>query len=194
MRKSGVPILIMVFAASVDAGNPKFLSEGITFNDYSVKAPLWLYGQAAFTGQVIAPACSLAMEDVWQSVDMGDSPIRELQQGAGGHQKRFRLHLKDCELAGTAQNRFAGTRVRVTFDGLRGQTMERFSLTGRAKGVDLQILDSTGYIARAGRPFAPRYIFGNDQVLDYTLRLVRNSLALNPGDYYAVLRFQLDYE
>ena len=194
MRKSVVTMLIFVFAGCVHAKSPKFLSEDISFNDYSVDAPVWWQGRAAFTGQVSAPACSLALDDAWQSVDMGDAPMRELQQGGRGHQKSFSLRLKDCELAGTNQHGFVGTRLRVTFDGLRGETMEQFALMGRATGVELQILDRTGYIARAGHALPPLYVFGNEQELYYTLRLVRNNFELNAGEYYAVLRFKIHYE
>ncbi|EFN8479511.1 fimbrial protein, partial [Escherichia coli] len=35
---------------------------------------------------------------------------------------------------------------------------------------------------------------GNEEGLDYTLRVVRNEQPLKAGDYYAALRFRVDYE
>lgn len=194
MSKSAIPILMMVFAGCVKASPLNFPVAGIPLTDYPGEAHVRWGGQATFTGQVIAPACSLTMENSWQSVDMGETPIRDLVQGIDGPQKGFRLELRDCELAGTGQSVFAGTRLRITFEGQRGETPERFSVTGRAKGADLQILDSTGFVARAGEVMPALQIYGNEQALYYTLRLVRNALPLSAGEYYAVLLFKVNYE
>lgn len=40
---------------------------------------IWWHGRANFKGQIIAPACTLAMEDAWQEIDMGTTPLRDLQ-------------------------------------------------------------------------------------------------------------------
>lgn len=194
MSKSAIPILMMVFAGCVKASPLNFPVVGIPLTNYPGEAHVRWGGQATFTGKVIAPSCSITMEDSWQSVDMGEHPISHLVQGIYGPQKGFRLQLRDCELARTRQGVFAVTHLRITFEGLRGETPERFSVTGRAKGADLQILDSTGFVARAGEVMPALQIYGNEQALYYTLRLVRNSLPLSAGENYAVLRFKVDYE
>ncbi len=35
-------------------------------------------GRARFKGQVMAPACTLAMEAAWREIDMGTTPLRDL--------------------------------------------------------------------------------------------------------------------
>jgi type 1 fimbria pilin len=162
--------------------------------DYWGEKNVWWNGRATFAGQVIVPACTLAMEDAWQSVDMGVTPVRDLQTSLVGPQRHFQLRLQDCELAGTGQQVFTSSRVRVTFDGVRGEAPDHFTVTGQATGVDLQILDSEGYTARAGEVLPPQQLYGNAQGLDYTLRVIRNGLPLSAGDYYAALRFRVDYE
>lgn len=89
---------------------------------------------------------------------------------------------------------YTATRVRVTFDGIPGETPDKFSLTGQAEGINLQIMDNYGYPARAGKSMPPLILRGNEDGLDYSLRIVRNGYPLKAGDYYAALRFKLDYE
>ncbi|WP_201476538.1 fimbrial protein, partial [Escherichia coli] len=106
----------------------------MTLPEYWGEEHVWWHGRASFKGQVIAPACTLAMEDIWQAIDMGETPVRDLQDSFAGPEKKFRLRLRNCELAGTGKRVYTASRVRVTFDGLRGETPDKFSLTGQAEG------------------------------------------------------------
>lgn len=186
---------MMLWAGVLQAApSPSFPPPGMTLPEYWGEENVWWHGRATFSGEVIAPACVLAMEDAWQAVEMGETPLRVLQKAAAGPEKRFQIRLRECELAGTGKRVFTGSRVRVTFDGVRDETPDRFSTSGEAKGVALQILDGQGYIARAGEVMPAQVLNGNEQELDYTLRLVRNQEVLSAGSYYASIRFRVDYE
>lgn len=173
---------------------PSFPPSGMSLPEYWGEEHVWWHGRASFKGEVIAPACTLAMEDTYQAIDMGITPVRDLQDSFSGPEKRFRLRLRNCELAGTGKRVYMASRVRVTFDGLQGETPDKFSLTGQAEGINLQILDNQGYPARVGKVMPPLLLNGNEEGLDYTLRVVRNGQPLKAGDYYAALRFKVDYE
>ncbi|HCM1965165.1 TPA: type 1 fimbrial protein [Salmonella enterica subsp. salamae serovar 56:l,v:z39] len=173
--------------------SPSFPPPGMSLPDYWGEENVWWHGRATFSGEVIVPACVLAMEDAWQVIEMGETPLREMQKFASP-EKRFQIRLRECELAGTGKRVFTGSRIRVMFDGVRDETPDRFSTFGDAKGVALQILDDQGYIARAGEVMPAQVLSGNEQGLDYTLRLVRNQKALSAGNYYASIRFLVDYE
>ena len=185
---------LLLCTGLVRATSPSFPPVGMSLPEYWGEKNVWWNGRATFSGQVIMPACTLAMEDAWQSVDMGKTPVRDLQGTPDGPEKHFQLHLRDCELTGSGQPLFTGSRIRVTFDGVRGTEPDHFRLVGQATGVDLQILDNEGYTARAGEALPPQPLYGNEQGLDYRLRLIRNGTPLAAGDYYAVLRFRVDYE
>ncbi|EKR2566600.1 type 1 fimbrial protein, partial [Escherichia coli] len=172
-------------AAVQAAPSLSFPPPGMTLPEYWGEEHVWWHGRASFKGQVIAPACTLAMEDTWQAIDMGETPVRDLQDTFVGPEKKFRLRLRNCELAGTGKRVYTASRVRVTFDGLQGETPDKFSLTGQAEGISLQILDNQGYPARAGKVMPPLLLNGNEEGLDYTLRVVRNGQPLKAGDYYA---------
>lgn len=187
-------VTFFLCAAAQAGSSPSFPSPGVTLPEYWGEEHVWWHGRASFKGQVIAPACTLAMEDTWQAIDIGETPVRDLQNSFSGPEKRFRLRLRNCELAGTGKRVYTASRVRVTFDGLQGETPDKFSLTGRAEGINLQILDNQGYPARVGKVMPPLLLNGNEDGLDYTLRVVRNGQPLKAGDYYAALRFKVDYE
>ena len=180
--------------AAQAALSPSFPPSGITLPEYWGEEYVWWHGQASFKGQVIAPACTLAMEDTYQAIDMGETPVRDLQDYSDGPEKKFRLRLRNCERAGTGKRVYTASRVRVTFDGLQGETPDKFSLIGQAEGINLQILDHHGYPARVGNVMPPLLLNGNEEGLEYTLRIVRNGQPLKAGDYYAALRFKVDYE
>lgn len=81
----------------------------------------------------------------------------------------------------------------MTFDGVRGETPDKFNLSGQAKGINLQIADAGKYCP--GRKVMPAIpLTGNEEALDYTLRIVRNGKKLEAGNYFAVLGFRVDYE
>ncbi|HBB8677236.1 TPA: type 1 fimbrial protein [Escherichia coli] len=187
-------VTFFLCAAAQAVPSPSFPPPGMTLPEYWGEEHVWWHGRASFKGQVIAPACTLAMEDTWQAIDMGETPVRDLQDSFAGPEKKFRLRLRNCELAGTGKRVYTASRVRVTFDGLQGETPDKFSLTGQAEGISLQILDNQGYPARVGKVMPPLLLNGNEEGLDYTLRVVRNGQPLKAGDYYAALRFKVDYE
>jgi len=186
--------LVFCTALAAQAATPSFPTPGMSIPDYWGEPNVWWDGRATFSGQVVVPACTLAMEDAWQSVDLGETPVRDLQVASAGPEKHFQLRLMDCELAGTGKSVLAGSRVRVTFDGVQGSEPDHFRVVGQATGIDLQVIDNQGYSARSGEPLPAQPLYGDGQGLEYRLRVVRNGQPLNAGNYYAALRFRVEYE
>ena len=187
-------VLLVTFFWCSAAQALSFPPPGMSLPECWGEEHVWWDGRASFKGQVIAPACTLAMEDTWQAIDMGRPRFVIYRTGFAGPEKKFRLRLRNCELAGTGERVYTASRVRLTFDGLQGETPDKFSLTGQAEGINLQILDNQGYPARVGKVMPPLLLNGNEEGLDYTLRVVRNGQPLKAGYYYAALRFKVDYE
>ena len=128
-----------------------FPPPGMSLPEYWGEEHVWWDGRATFHGEVVRPACTLAMEDAWQIIDMGETPVRDLQNGFSGPERKFSLRLRSCEFNSQGGNLFSDSRIRVTFDGVRGETPDKFNLSGQAKGINLQIADARGNIARAGK-------------------------------------------
>lgn len=188
--------IITIFWSSVSTATSSepFPPKGMTLPEYWGEEHVWWHGRASFKGQIIIPACTLAMEDTYQAIDMGGTPLRKLKNNSTGPERKFRLKLRNCELAGTGARVYTGTRVRITFDGLHGDTPDKFLLSGHAQGINLQILDNHGYLAQSGKAMPPLQLNGNEDEFNYTLRIIRNGHPLKVGGYYASLRFKVDYE
>jgi type 1 fimbria pilin len=183
-----------VFAQSSDY--PSVPSVGVgSVPDYWGEEDVWWHGRASFKGEVISPTCTLAMESVYQVVNMGMLPLRELQKKPFGPEQSFKLKLRNCELASDKLKGdvYSKSRIRLSFDGVRGSSPEQFDLGGLAEGIELQIIDESGYLARANEAMPSLPLYGNEQVLSYTLRIAKNNLPLKAGNYYAAIKFKIDY-
>ncbi len=80
-----VPFFWCAMAQALPSGS--FPPPGMTLPEYWGEEHVWWDGRASFKGQVIAPACTLAMEDAWQEIDMGTTPLRDLQNSPAGPEK-----------------------------------------------------------------------------------------------------------
>lgn len=188
MRSRIIFIIIWGFSLSCFASP-------FTLPKYWGTEKVWWHGRANFSGEVLTPACTLAMEDRWQVVDMGDSTLRELQNTSDGPEKKIFLRLDDCDLSDPKTIGRLNNSVKITFDGISGQNQEQFKIFGSAKGIDLQIIDSMGYKARIGEAMHPMISEQkNKHGIGYLLKMVRNEEELRPGDYYASIKFSINYE
>ncbi|MCP9267697.1 hypothetical protein M5U04_06175 [Xenorhabdus sp. XENO-1] len=51
------------------------------------------------SGSVVSTSCTIALEDAWQSLDMGVIPAKKLNQDGVGNQKDIVIKLINCSLA-----------------------------------------------------------------------------------------------
>lgn len=149
------------------------------------------YGHTSFRGQVLHSACTLTMDNIQQTVDMGS--VKAIPMNAPGPEKTFFLQLKNCDVVGV-HSAFPGSRIRMTFDGLRGKTPERFGLTGAANGAEVQIRDAQGDTALPGSAISPQLYTAHEQQFGYTLQLIPHAETPSADSYRAALRLKVDYE
>ncbi|CAD6107395.1 protein PapH [Escherichia coli] len=185
---SGMRILNTVYQLS--------LLTGLILTCGGAEAGLRLDGRATMHGEVVASACTIALADRFQSVPMGELPLRDLQSGHGRTTRDFVIHLDNCSTSGRqimAQE--TDPTIRVRFDGLRGNRPGLFRTLGDARGVALQLQDARQEIVYPGEYLPVLYQKAyNQQVLQYRVSLVPDGDALAGGDYSAALRFSINYE
>lgn len=151
-------------------------------------------GQVEMSGSVVLSTCSIAMEDKWQSINMGVMPVKNLNQGSRGNPSRINLRLRGCLRSDGANQSSYLAPVRITFDGQKGSESHHYRLEGSAQGAALTIQDMQGNFAPVGQPLASVPVVGDEQGLTYLLQLVPNGEPVKMGSYYAILRFKLDYQ
>ena len=161
----------------------------------SVEAGITLHGQATLFGEVLASACSIALNDRYQSVAMGALPVRDIQAGRA-ETRDFIIRLDNCLTSGRGHMvRETDPAIRVRFDGLRGNQPGQFRTLGSAHGVALQLSDERRELVIPGEYLPAVYQKAyNQQVLKYRIALVPDGERLSGGDYSTALRFSINYE
>lgn len=146
-------------------------------------------GRMAMKGAVVDSACSIDTDSVEQTIDLSTSTTL-LLQGIGAKPKHFTIRLVDCEIA-QAHSPLLMRKFQIVFDGdHRGQ---QFNLSGKAKGLGLEIHDASGNIIISDQPQPLRDIVAERFTLNYRVRLVRNQYPLTAGNFSAIIRFRLNY-
>lgn len=153
-------------------------------------------GQATFSGEVLASACAIALEDRFQTVSFGDMSLRELMQGGDGHpEKEVIIRLENCSPPGVADRlRQSDPALRVRFDGTDGNGADVFRTQG-AGGVALALHDDRRERVVPGQYLPAVWHQSHDrQVLKYRMSLIPDGKALREGAFSAALRFRISYE
>ena len=159
------------------------------------ESDVWWHGRANFKGEVISPACTITMDSAYQSINLEGLPVRELQQVSFGPEKIFHIKLSNCELSDKRLlgDIYSNTKLSLSFDGLEGATPNQFSIVGSAQGVDLQVIDSKGKEVEVNKKMPPILLYGNEQKIQYSLRIAKNNQPLKAGDYHATIMFSVNY-
>ncbi|QUG77791.1 fimbrial protein [Erwinia sp. E602] len=148
-------------------------------------------GTVNMQGTIINSACTIAMKDLQQSISLGTLPVSSLVSLGRGTPQRFTIHLIHCMLDHTDARQRQLKGFQTTFEGSGRGSL--FTLQGTASGVALQIGDDAGNIATTGKALPVQTVSPDQMQLRYFLTPVRNQQPLIAGDYFATIRFRLDY-
>lgn len=150
------------------------------------------HGRITMNGQIVASACTIAGEDVNQSIYLGELPLRTLIANGEGPVSKFNLHLINCVLSNESEKK-QWRDVLVTFDGVTDESL-LFATKGEAQGVGIRIMDSHQRMAEAGKPMDAAELEPETTTLSYQLQLVRNNKALHSGEFSSTIRFMVYYQ
>lgn len=158
-------------------------------------------GTVTFTGEIIDAPCSIAPENIDQTVPMGQISNLSLKEGRESALKQpFKIKLEDCTSA-------TQKTVQTTFTGQAGGTagtdkkMIGLGSGSTAKGASIVITDdaNSNAVIELGKATAGQGIKAGDKeaVLEYTAFLKGNGGALDtivPGAFSSVVNFALNYQ
>lgn len=145
-------------------------------------------GRATFSGAVISSACNLVMDNNYQTIDMGVTPISELQSITSLPEKVLKLRMIGCELG---KDDYTGHLIEILFEWER---VDIANSSDAASGIDLKIQDSRGSWASSGIPLPPQVLGKNEKELDYKVYLTNNGNIVNSGHYNFALKFKVNYQ
>ena len=142
------------------------------------------------TGSVIDTACSVDMDSIDQSVNLGTLPLSTVIDQAHQPDKKFSVRLDNCSLARhDGGNDFKGFSINFMGTGDDGM----FLLSGKARGVALEIKDYNGQIIHPGIAVNTHKLENGNITMDYYINIISNGEKLNPGDYSGNIEYRLDY-
>ncbi|HBT4620513.1 TPA: type 1 fimbrial protein [Klebsiella pneumoniae] len=149
-------------------------------------------GRVKINGQIIESACTISAEDVYQSIFLGEIPLRTLNVDGKGPLKTFFLHLINCNLDKGLDNKHWRDAL-VTFDGMTaGNSL--FAVQGEAKGIAIRILDANHQTAVVGESMNTIELEPNTTTLKYQLQLVKNKNVLKAGEFFSIIKFMIYYQ
>ncbi|EHG1308580.1 type 1 fimbrial protein [Salmonella enterica] len=162
------------------------------------------HGALYVHGLLTEGACRLDMASAWQDVEMASLTTAMLPApGAEGTSVQVTLHLKDCI---RTRGYSLETRTGVhTWDSVQPVVTVAFLAPGDldspsllrvmgVKGVALRVRDASDRAIHPGERSAPQFVTPSSDQLTYTITPVRTAEPLIPGEYRAVLNFDLNYD
>lgn len=151
------------------------------------------WGHVSMHGSIINTACAIATGSRSQSIDMKTVPASSILLNNHGMEYPFSIKLINCELANVDPHRPDWHSFQVTFDGDTDADGRFFSVKGDAKGIALEIIDSTNKKALPGVAMPAEDIIEGNKDLNFRIKLVSNSKKLKSGRFYSIIRFKMDY-
>ncbi|EKT60434.1 fimbrial protein [Providencia rettgeri] len=161
------------------------------------------HGTLYVKGALTESACRLAMSSANQSVNLGTIATGMMQQiGQTGASVAVELRLEDC-LGGESRERNKlgdllwssdMPAMKIRFIALVDRENPHLAAVTGATGIGLQISDAQRRPINLGQYSAPQLVSPGQNQLTYYITPVRTTSGLNPGAYYALLRFQVSYD
>lgn len=148
------------------------------------------WGTVKMQGSVIDTPCTIALDSLEQTVDMGSLPVADIIRDGRSKHKAFVINLVNCTLTHYG-NKTPWTSFQITFDGRCDGDF--FGIEGAASGIALRLTDAKGLTVIPGQALPLTDITPGRMQLNYTLALVANHETVKPGNYFSLIRFMFNY-
>lgn len=160
-------------------------------------------GSLYVQGTLTESACRLAMSSAYQTIELGVIGTGRLKQvGQSGDPVAIVLRLEDC-LSGESRSRnnlgnllwspdMPAMKIRFLAPS-DAENPDLVAVTG-AKGIALELSDSQRNRIILGQLSEPYLVSPGQNQLTYYVTPVRTNAGLDSGAYYALIRFQLNYD
>ncbi|MCT8249671.1 type 1 fimbrial protein [Proteus vulgaris] len=149
------------------------------------------HGRVDMRGTIVETPCLIDTGSADQSIDLGIIPISYMSQYGASPEKAFSIKLIDCQLVSTTKENFQWESFDVTFDGANNGNY--YTVNGDAKGVVLQIKDTSEQLAIPGKSMDKIQISPGDMFLNYKLRLIADGSDIRAGDFHTIIIYRISY-
>ncbi|HBC5673659.1 TPA: fimbrial protein [Citrobacter koseri] len=146
-------------------------------------------GTVEFTGQIVAPTCSVSPGSLGQTVDLGLVSAEIFNNGGKSTAKDFSIELVNCNID-------TATHASVLFSGetLTDETILKTSDSDTTK-IGIEILqDGTPIILDGVTPTSEQELVIGENSLRFAARYTAVSPDFSPGEANATANFIMQYE
>lgn len=157
----------------------------------SIKSAFPLVGleRGNVQGGIVDSACAISVGNLNQAIEMERIHHTDIIRDGYGRSQTVFIDLVNCVLH--QSDRDGWKKFSITIDGkAEGQN---FKVSGNSSGVSLQITDLAGNIVLPGIISPLSTTSYRDMRLGYIVKLVGNSQAVEPGDFFSSIRFKMSY-
>ncbi|EMI5490147.1 type 1 fimbrial protein [Providencia stuartii] len=161
-------------------------------------------GQLYVFGSLTESPCRIAMESMYQSVDMGNIETADLKKvGQTGRPVPFHIELLDCIETPTAlrdiktgsvawSSEQPGVKMRFLAPSV--PFYPQLARVVGVQGLGLQLSDEAGRVIPLGESSVPRLLSPGQDSLSFFITPVRIASDLQAGAYRALISFELMYD
>ena len=147
------------------------------------------HGKVWLAGEIVESACTIDLDSLDQTVDMGVIPLSTMRKFGESEPKHFSIDLIECRWGELSQNNFQG--FDITFTG--NTDNQYFLVSGEAEGVVLQLDDEFGIKIIPGQINVFQGDTSEEIRNNYSFKLISNGEPLKAGSYYSLVNFSISY-
>ncbi|HIE0647017.1 TPA: fimbrial protein [Serratia marcescens] len=146
----------------------------------------WAAGTVSIRGAVLESACAIAPDNVFQTVDLGTVPLKNIERNGASKPHPFELRLINCVLTDSKGKEYKSMEVTFTGFGQEGDEMDR-------NGIRLMVLDEYGQVITPGVPLSELPIHAGNMILRYSVFFAGNGKRVRAGNYQATMNILFQY-
>lgn len=148
------------------------------------------HGSVKINGRIFDTPCNIDPESQTKSLELGVVPLDAVNFGTATTYP-FSIQLVNCSLTSSTSKVQEPQYFQISFDGENQNN--NFAVQGQARGIALEIKDSSGNSVYPGKTLPPYSITPGTMKLDYSLRVVKSHEDFRVGDFSSTIKFKLDY-
>lgn len=152
-------------------------------------------GELMVKGEIIEAPCEIEYQDREQWIEFGQLTAQDIISRTSNNLTHyFRIRLDRCSLQSQAYPGVFYRSAKIIFnsDKVRDGD-ELIGITGDAKGFGIRLSNSNGTKLRLGEPTAEFPLKDGVNVLDFKATIVPLNDNVISGEFFATVRFFLDY-
>lgn len=149
------------------------------------------HGRLNMRGSIIESACTIDMNSLNQTVDLGVITVGELERNGRSSSIPFSINLINCTLKKLNPSASNWRYFEITFDGENHNGL--FINKGSSQGVGVALSDEKFKPSLPGIPLSQHLLSEGGISIKYYLSLTHDAGKIKAGDFNTSIKYKIDY-